>query len=378
VGGALETGGRRIATLLQAGPAEAAKPGTFVAIEGLRKAYGPVLAVDVDRLEIQPGQLLSIVGPSGCGKTTTLRCIAGLVKPDAGRILIGGRDVTSLPVHQRNLGMVFQNYGIFPHMTVFDNVAFGLEGRGLSKDEMRSRVQAALELVELGGYGTRYRHQLSGGQQQRVALARAVVYQPDVLLLDEPLSNLDAKLRKTMRYELRQLQQRLGLTTVFVTHDQQEALSMSDVVAVMNQGRVEQLDVPVAIYEAPKTPFVADFIGSTNLLPATVVSWQAGDAELTLDGGGRLRIPSTVEVRAGDAVTVLVKPEEVSLADGDALVHGLVQGASYLGSVFQYHVRIGDRVIEVLEPANRRHMVPTGASVGLTFEPEAVHVIPNG
>ncbi|MFI5267388.1 MAG: ABC transporter ATP-binding protein [Chloroflexota bacterium] len=349
-----------------------------MAIEGLRKCYGPVLAVDVDRLEIQPGQLLSIVGPSGCGKTTTLRCIAGLVKPDAGRILIGGRDVTALPVHQRNLGMVFQNYGIFPHMTVFENVAFGLEGRGLSKDEMRSRVQGALELVELGGYGSRYRHQLSGGQQQRVALARAVVYQPDVLLLDEPLSNLDAKLRKTMRYELRQLQQRLGLTTVFVTHDQQEALSMSDVVAVMNAGRVEQLDVPVAIYDAPKTAFVADFIGSTNLLPATVLAWHGGEAELTLEGGGRLRVACSMEVRAGDAVTVLVKPEEVSLADGDALVRGLVQGASYLGSVFQYHVRVGNRVIEVLEPANRRQMAPAGASVGLTFETDAVHVIPNG
>ena len=216
----------------------------FLTIQGLRKTYGAVTAADITRLEARRGQLLTLLGPSGCGKTTTLRCIAGLIQADAGSIFIGGRDITALPTHRRNLGMVFQNYAIFPHMNVYENVAYGLQDRGLSRGKIRARVEEALSLVELTGYEQRYRHQLSGGQQQRVALARAVAYQPDVLLLDEPFSNLDAKLRKTMRLQVRQLQQRLRLTTVFVTHDQQEALSMSDVVAVINRGRVEQVGTP--------------------------------------------------------------------------------------------------------------------------------------
>jgi ABC-type Fe3+/spermidine/putrescine transport system ATPase subunit len=348
-----------------------------VALEGLRKCFGRTLAVDVEHLEIQPGELLAIVGPSGCGKTTTLRCIAGLATPDAGRIVIGGRDVTSLPTHHRNLGMVFQNYGIFPHMTIFDNVAFGLEGRGLSKQQVRERVDEALHLVALDGFQSRYRHQLSGGQQQRVALARAIVYQPDVLLLDEPLSNLDAKLRKSMRYELRALQQRLGLTTVFVTHDQQEALSMSDVVAVMNGGRVEQLDTPRALYERPRTAFVADFIGSTNLLKATVRGRDAagGASVLELEGGGQVSVATERPLADGSVVTLIVKPEEVRLEPANGGLRGVVQGSSYLGSVFQYHVLVGSRTLEVVQPAHGRQMVAAGTPVGLSFEPDALQVL---
>jgi putative spermidine/putrescine transport system ATP-binding protein len=213
----------------------------FLTIQGLRKHYGSVVAADMTRLDARRGQLLTLLGPSGCGKTTTLRCIAGLVNPDAGAIVVNGRNITTLPTHRRNLGMVFQNYAIFPHMTVHDNVAYGLQNRGLSRQQLKVRVDEALSLVELTGFEHRYRHQLSGGQQQRVALARAVAYQPDVLLLDEPFSNLDAKLRKTMRRQVRKLQQRLQLTTVFVTHDQQEALSLSDVVAVMTPATSSRL-----------------------------------------------------------------------------------------------------------------------------------------
>ena len=249
-----------------------------------------MLAANVDHLEAQHGQLLTLLGPSGCGKTTTLRCIAGLVAPEAGAIAIDGRDIASLPTHKRNLGMVFQNYAIFPHLSVYDNVAYGLYGRGLNKTDIRARVEEALSLVELDGYEQRYRHQLSGGQQQRVALARAIVYQPDVLLLDEPFSNLDAKLRKTMRLEVRKLQQRLGLTTVFVTHDQQEALSLSDVVAVMNQGRVEQVGAPAEVYEHPRSEFVADFIGSTNLLPGVVCDHDQGQPVVEIDDRWRVRV----------------------------------------------------------------------------------------
>ena len=347
----------------------------FLTIHGLRKSYGPVRAADVDHLEARHGQLLTLLGPSGCGKTTTLRCIAGLVQPEAGRIAVGGRDITSLPVHKRNLGMVFQNYAIFPHLNVFDNVAYGLHGRGLDRAQIRAKVEQALSLVELEGYEQRYRHQLSGGQQQRVALARAVVYQPDVLLLDEPFSNLDAKLRKTMRLEVRKLQQRLGLTTVFVTHDQQEALSLSDVVAVMNHGRVEQVGTPAEVYEHPRSEFVADFIGSTNLLPGVVRDYKGDLPVVELDGGARLTVPHDRPLGIGAAVKVLAKPEQLRVLSEGGPVSGSVSSLAYLGSVTQYLVELSSCSVEVLMPAGEGPNVGVGSTVGIELRPETLRLI---
>jgi putative spermidine/putrescine transport system ATP-binding protein len=344
-------------------------------IAGLRKNYGSVVAADIARLDARRGQLLTLLGPSGCGKTTTLRCIAGLVSPEAGSIVVDGRDITSLPTHRRNLGMVFQNYAIFPHMTVFDNVAYGLRQRGLSRDQLRSRVNEALDLVELTGFERRYRHQLSGGQQQRVALARAVAYEPDVLLLDEPFSNLDARLRKTMRLQVRKLQQRLRLTTVFVTHDQQEALSLSDVVAVINNGTIEQVGTPADVYQQPRSEFVADFIGSTNLLPGVVREYDVagGAAVVGLEGGASIRVPHDQPLPAGTQVKVLCKPEQLRL-DPAGELRGTLSAAAYLGSVIQYQVEVGSSSLEVVMSAGDGAF-DVGAAVGIDVRGQALRLI---
>ena len=347
----------------------------FLTLQGLRKSYGSVVAADIQRLDAHRGQLLTLLGPSGCGKTTTLRCIAGLVNPDAGAIVIDGRNITALPTHRRNLGMVFQNYAIFPHMTVYDNVAYGLRHRGLSREQLRSRVDEALSLVELTGFEQRYRHQLSGGQQQRVALARAVAYQPDVLLLDEPFSNLDAKLRKTMRLQVRKLQQRLQLTTVFVTHDQQEALSLSDVVAVMNDGNLEQVGTPAEVYQKPDSEFVADFIGSTNLLPGVVQAYEVGmrEAVVTVEGGASIRVPHDQPLSVGSQVKVLCKPEQLRLEPAGEL-RGVLSAAAYLGSVIQYQVVVGSTSLEVVMPAGDG-VFEVGTSVGIQPNGQALRLI---
>jgi putative spermidine/putrescine transport system ATP-binding protein len=347
----------------------------FLTIQGLRKNYGSVVAADIARLEARRGQLLTLLGPSGCGKTTTLRCIAGLVNPDAGAIVVDGRNITSLPTHRRNLGMVFQNYAIFPHMTVFDNVAYGLRNRSLSREQLRSRVDEALSLVELTGFERRYRHQLSGGQQQRVALARAVAYQPDVLLLDEPFSNLDAKLRKSMRLQVRKLQQRLHLTTVFVTHDQQEALSLSDIVAVINAGKVEQVGTPAEVYQQPHSEFVADFIGSTNLLPGVVQGYEAvaQTAAVMVESGTTVRVPHALPLATGAHVKVLCKPEQLRL-DPAGELRGVVSAAAYLGSVIQYQVEVGSRSLEVVMPAGDGSF-EVGTSVGIDMPGQALRLI---
>lgn len=346
----------------------------FLTIRGLRKAYASVVAADIERLDVRHGQLLTLLGPSGCGKTTTLRCIAGLVQPDLGSISISGRDITGLPTHRRNLGMVFQNYAIFPHMNVFDNVAYGLHGRGLDKAGIKAKVEQALQLVELDGYEQRFRHQLSGGQQQRVALARAVVYEPDVLLLDEPFSNLDAKLRKSMRLEVRKLQQRLGLTTVFVTHDQQEALSLSDVVVVMNHGRVEQVGTPADVYEHPQSEFVADFIGSTNVLPGTVCELVDGQPVVEF-AGARLRVPHDRPLAVGAGVKVLAKPEQLSVHAASNGVNGTIASVAYLGSVTQYVVDLPSCSVEVLMPVADAPDLPHGSPVSIDFRPEALRLL---
>lgn len=350
----------------------------LLVIQGLRKSYGSVVAANVEHLEARSGQVLTLLGPSGCGKTTTLRCVAGLVQPEAGVISIAGKDITSLPTHQRNLGMVFQNYAIFPHMDVFDNVAYGVRSRRLGKEQIRSRVEAALTLVELKGYEHRYRHQLSGGQQQRVALARSIAYQPDVLLLDEPFSNLDAKLRKSMRVEVRKLQQRLGLTTVFVTHDQQEALALSDVVAVMNQGHVEQVGTPAEVYEHPRSEFVADFIGSTNLLPGTVLAYEprSQEAVVEVEGGSTVRVWHDRPLSARSQVKILAKPEKLRLLPSESescTIRGRVSSVAYFGAVTQYLVELASCSIEVLMPADSS--IAGGSLIGLELRPEALRLI---
>jgi putative spermidine/putrescine transport system ATP-binding protein len=348
----------------------------FLTIDGLRKSYGPVTAANISRLEAHRGELLTLLGPSGCGKTTTLRCIAGLVQADGGRIVVAGRDITALPTHKRNLGMVFQNYAIFPHMNVYENIAYGLQDRGLSKSAIRERVAEALDLVELTGYEQRYRHQLSGGQQQRVALARAVAYEPDVLLLDEPFSNLDAKLRKTMRLQVRNLQQRLRLTTVFVTHDQQEALSLSDVVAVINHGKLEQVGTPSDVYQHPASEFVADFIGSTNLLPGVVRTYDAAtrQAQVALESNAVLCVWHDRPLASGAAVKVLCKPEQLRIAP-DGPLRGQLTAVAYLGSVVQYMVEVGANSVEIVAPADVGPMPDPGSQVHIEVRPEQLRLI---
>nr|WP_228447568.1 ABC transporter ATP-binding protein [Streptomyces paludis] len=275
--------------------------------------------LDVDRLSIRRGEFLSVLGPSGCGKTTLLNSLAGFVRPTEGRITIDGVDLTDVPTHRRGLGLVFQNYALFPHMTVADNVAYGLKVRRVERAERTERVTEALRLVGLEQYAARRPKQLSGGQQQRVAVARALATRPAVLLLDEPLSNLDAKLRREMRVELRELQQRLGITMVFVTHDQEEAMSLSDRIAVMNGGRLEQLGTPTEIYRTPATRFVAEFIGAANILDGTGAG--AADGTTTLAVGAARLDSGLAGVRDGEAVTVAVRPERVAVlpagGDGD-------------------------------------------------------------
>ncbi|BBK42561.1 polyamine-transporting ATPase [Allostella vacuolata] len=305
-----------------------------VAVHDLVKRFGPVAAVDGVSLEVSPGEFVALLGPSGSGKTTILMAIAGFEYPTSGRIEIGGDDVTWAPANTRNLGMVFQRYTLFPHMSVAENIAFPLKMRGVARAERERRALAALETVRLGGYGERRPNQLSGGQQQRIALARAIVYQPRVLLMDEPLSALDKNLREEMQLEIKHLQQQLGITVVFVTHDQTEAMTMADRVAVLDHGRLQQVGAPRDLYETPATPFVAGFIGETNFLPGRTVA-AAGDGmpvAVELDGGGRAEATAVGALAANAAVRVAVRPERLALAEpaGPGLA-GTVIEAIYAG-----------------------------------------------
>jgi spermidine/putrescine ABC transporter ATP-binding subunit len=280
-------------------------------LSGLSKSYGTAIAVDNITLRIAAGEMVALLGPSGCGKTTTLRMIAGLVRPDAGEILIGGDRITRLPVHRRNIGLVFQNYALFPHLTVGQNVRFGLDMRRIGKQDAARQVREALELVQLGGFADRLPSALSGGQQQRVALARALVIEPSVLLLDEPLGALDKSLRADMQVELRQLQHRLGITTVIVTHDQEEAMSLADRVVVMRHGTIEQIGTPREVYGKPVSRFVAGFIGAANFLRGRVVGRDGARARVALDGGLELTVPPSVG--GGDDILVALRPEAITL-----------------------------------------------------------------
>ena len=353
-----------------------------VVLRGLSKIYPGQAAPAVAGLDLElaRGGMLALLGPSGCGKTTTLRMIAGLVEPSAGSIAIGGVDVTRAPVHQRNIGMVFQSYALFPHMSVEQNVGFGLEMQGVPRAERKRRVAQALDTVRLGDKASRRIKQLSGGQQQRIALARALITEPQVLLLDEPLSNLDAKLREALRIEIRAIQQRTSITAVFVTHDQDEALAMADRIAVMQDGQLVQVGAPADIYDAPANRFVADFIGRANFIEAVVSSSDAGGITVTaaaLAGGAR-QLPAQPARRAGEAVTLMVRPHHFYLDDGAApgalRLDASVADVAYRGDLLTYQMQAAGQLItvELHAHAPRRAPLANGQPVTLACRPDAV------
>jgi spermidine/putrescine ABC transporter ATP-binding subunit len=315
-----------------------------VKLENVCKRFGSVVAADNVCLDILEGEFFTILGPSGCGKTTTLRIIAGLERVDSGRVLFNDVDVTNTPPYLRGTGMVFQNYALWPHMTVFDNVAFGLKIRKVGKDEIRRRVKEVLELVKLSGLEDRYPHQLSGGQQQRVALARALVIEPKVLLLDEPLSNLDAKLRVEMRGEVKSLQRRLKITTIYVTHDQDEALTLSDRIAIMNNGRILQVSTPIDIYNKPRDLFVASFIGKCTVLIGVVQNRSDGYLEVKCDDMVLWGVPAyeDLNISVGSRVACILRPESFKLeaSASDNVFDGYVKHVSFYGSRNEVRVAV--------------------------------------
>jgi putative spermidine/putrescine transport system ATP-binding protein len=334
-------------------------------LQNIRKQFGAVTAVDGVTLEVRSGEFFSLLGPSGCGKTTILRTIAGILQPDGGIVRLEGRDVTRLPVHARNMTLVFQSYALFPHLTVFENVAFGLRMRKTREDEIRKRVDEALDLVRLGGFHQRYPAQISGGQQQRVALARSLVVHPALLLLDEPLSNLDARLREEMRAEIRMIQRKVGITTVLVTHDIQEAFALSDRIAVLNAGRVEQLGTPAEIYQRPRTRFVAEFAGQANHFDGKVVAVEPRRMRVATSHGVELWAPRA-EGSSDDAhVWVMLRPERVRLgaAGGPNCFAATVAEVTYLGGLTSYRLRVGSGEVYAHAPNTGARPYEVGASV---------------
>ncbi|MGE0005643.1 MAG: ABC transporter ATP-binding protein [Parvibaculaceae bacterium] len=314
---------------------------TAVDLKGVTLAYGAFVAVkDVD-LAIAKGSFVTLLGPSGCGKTTILRSIAGLVTPTSGEIVVAGRRINDVPIYKRNIGLVFQNYALFPHKTVADNIAFGLKYRGVPKADIRGKVKRALDMVRLPGVEAKLPSQLSGGQQQRIALARAIVIEPDVLLLDEPLSALDANLREEMRTELKIIQREVGITTIFVTHDQEEALSLSDRIVVMNHGLIEQNGTPEEVYRAPASRFVASFLGQSNLIPGTIAEAAGGRARITLENGAGIEADAPSSARAGGKVTVVVRAQRLEVGKAPAgrnRLKGRIAATSYLGGSAVYAI----------------------------------------
>jgi spermidine/putrescine transport system ATP-binding protein len=349
------------------------------------KRFGEFLAVRDMSLRIEQGEFFSLLGPSGCGKTTTLRMVAGFEHPTSGAIRLLGQDIQNQPPHRRNVNMVFQNYALFPHLSVFDNVAFGLEVSRAPRQEIRRRVLEALEMVRLLGLERRKPTQLSGGQQQRVALARALVNRPAVLLLDEPLGALDQKLRKEMQLELKRLQREVGITFIYVTHDQEEALTMSDRIAVMYQGEVLQVDRPSAIYERPATRFVADFIGITNFLEGRLVSLSDNLAVVEVEGLGRISANREEGVAITQRVILAIRPERMRLTDGtnpaeDNQAHGIVEEVIFVGNDTQYYLRLlnGDRLIvreqNQIPLAYMRQITP-GTNVAANWSPFSTNML---
>ena len=345
----------------------------FLEIEHLRKSFGALNVVEDFDLAVVRGEFISFLGPSGCGKTTTLRMVAGFETPSAGAIRIDGKDVTEAKPNQRNVGMVFQSYALFPNMTIADNVGFGLRVAGRPAAEIKSRVEEMLALIKLPQLGGRYPYQLSGGQQQRVALARALAIKPKLLLLDEPLSALDAKIRVSLRQEIRAIQRELGITAIYVTHDQEEALSISDRIVVMSQGRMEQVGTPFEIYNYPRTRFVASFVGTLNVLKAQVVD-VAG--KLTVDGQPVATAAHLDGTRPGEIRSVALRPEAVSLADAGGesnRLHGTVEEVSFLGSVVRIRVRFGENAVS-LDTFNKPSVPPPdrGTKVTVSFARDAL------
>jgi spermidine/putrescine transport system ATP-binding protein len=361
--------------------------GIDVRLVEVTKAFGPdVVAVDHISLDVLDGEFFSLLGPSGCGKTTTLRMIGGFEEPTSGLIELEGEDVTWLPPHKRNVNTVFQNYALFPHLTIFDNVAFGLRRRKVPDAEVRQRVSEMLELVELRGFDRRKPGQISGGQAQRVALARALINRPAVLLLDEPLGALDLKLRKQMQVELKRIQQDVGITFVYVTHDQDEAMTMSDRIAVMNRGRYEQLGSPEELYERPRTRFVAGFLGASNLLPGRANGSSGDRGVVQLDASVAVRVPAD-QLDGRTEVEVGVRPEKVRIHLSDADVppglntlSGRIRDASYTGVSTLYHVELPDgRAVTVYEQNRERAASGAqhraGEDVRLAWAPDDTFVV---
>ena len=347
---------------------------SFLQLEGVSKYYGDFGALIDMTLSVERGEFISLLGPSGCGKTTTLQAIAGLIAVTRGRMTLDGRDITNLPVNQRGLGIVFQSYALFPHMTVAQNVSFGLEMRQVPKHERDERIGQMLKLVHLDPLAGRYPRELSGGQRQRVAIARALVISPPVLLLDEPLSNLDAKLREEMQFELRRIQRKVGTTTIMVTHDQAEALSISDRVVVMEAGRATQVDAPYRLYEHPKSEFISGFVGKTNLLAGTVAHGAAGD-EAVLGNGQRVRVDAA-GFAEGAQVTVCLRPEKLHFTDASrGTLAGKVEERFFLGSQWLYRLSTPLGEIELSAANDGSAPVEEQAEVHLAWAADVARLV---
>ncbi len=350
---------------------------TTIRIDGITRTFGAVRAVDNVSLTVDEGKLFTLLGPSGCGKTTLLRMIAGFADVEAGSIWFGDRRIDSLPAHQRNIGMVFQNYAIFPNLTVAGNVAYGLRARKVNPAEVPARVEKTLERVRLGGYGPRWPHQLSGGQLQRVAIARVLVIEPAVLLFDEPLSNLDAQLRTQMRFEIRQLQQSLGLTAVYVTHDQEEALAISDRIAILRAGKIEQIGSPEEIYQRPQTAFVAEFLGGTNMLPGIAGAFDGKTTEVAACG-------TTISVQgkvaeAGQKLLLSIRPEALRLAEGSdgPLLQAKLVLREFLGQIQRLHATLPDGTpIRVSALGAHQVRATAGTALAFTYDPAQIIAYP--
>jgi iron(III) transport system ATP-binding protein len=357
---------------------------SFLLLENLVKEFvgrggeGIVRAVDEANINIEEGEFITLLGPSGCGKTTTLRLIAGFEFPTQGRIVLDGEVINEQPPNQRDMAMVFQSYAIFPHLNVFENIAYGLKIQRLSRDVIKEKARHVLELTELTGLENRPPNALSGGQQQRVALARALVMEPKVLLMDEPLSNLDAKLREVMRIEIRRIQQTLGITSVYVTHDQVEAMTLSDRVVVMNQGRIEQIGPPQEIYRQPKTAFVADFIGRTNFAEGAVRSIN-GDTVTVEVWGQTLTAPKPESaVKQGQTVKMVLRPEAIQVVEQGGQYQGTVRWSSYLGSLVEYQVEVAGQLLFITDSDPRHTVVhPQGHQVGVQMLEDCLYILPD-
>lgn len=360
------------------------KGSSSLELEGISKSFGSVLAVDDVSITVQPGEFYALLGPSGCGKTTTLRLVAGFEHPDAGRIVLAGDDISNLPPNRRRVNTVFQHYALFPHLSVEGNVAYGLRHEGLDRDTRTKRLEEALATVRLKDLRSRFPRELSGGQQQRVALARALVKEPEVLLLDEPLAALDLKLRKAMQRELKKLQERVGITFVYVTHDQEEALTLSDRIAVMSDGKLLQEGTPDDIYERPRTRFVADFIGQSNFLSGTVESVNGSVIVKEHSTGALITCAPGPVVPEGAVVSVAIRPEKVLPASRGGLTNvltGRLTGTSYLGSFVHYRVQVGDTEIIMQRQSDAEDPASawaTGDTVSVTWEDASALVLADG